>query len=305
MRDPTQPLTPGMSSSSSNGTTTTTTPAPLADLRGKTALITGGATGIGLALALALAAHGMKIVIASTNAARLDAAAATIRASTTPPTSVLPVICDVSSAASVAALQTTITSTTTFSDIDLLCCNAGITTSGPYLAHRAADYDWVYGVVLHGTINCIRTFYPSMCARGSGGHILLTGSQAGLVPDWFTEHGPYTSAKAAVMALGAALRPEAAEHGVGVSVLVVAGTKTEIMKGERSRPERFGGALVPKEEQAGGERKKREARRIEPDEVAEMAVRGVKENRAWIATHPELKAVTEDYFGRILEAYDR
>jgi 3-oxoacyl-[acyl-carrier protein] reductase len=74
-----------------------------------------------------------------------------------------------------------------------------------------------------------KIFYPEMVARKSG-HIILTGSQAGMVPDWVTEHGPYTSAKAAVHALGTALRPEAEEHGVGVATVIVAGTLTDIVK---------------------------------------------------------------------------
>ena len=115
----------------------------------------------------------------------------------------------------------------------------------------------------------------------------------------FTLHGPYTSAKAAVHALGTALRPEAAEHNVGVTVVVVAGTLTDITKSERSRPDKFGEPLVVQG------MKKREARRIEPKEVAERTVRGIKENAAFVATHPELKAVTKDYFDRILAAYDR
>jgi len=107
-----------------------------------------------------------------------------------------------------------------------------------------------------------------------------------MVPDWVTEHGPYTSAKAAVHALGTALRPEAAEHGVGVSTIIVAGTLTEIMKSERSRPEKYGGEGFKCA-------KKREARRIPASDVAEMIAVGVKENKAWVATHPELKDVTK------------
>jgi len=127
---------------------------------------------------------------------------------------------------------------------------------------------------------------------------VLTGSQAGMVPDWFTLHGPYTSAKSAVHALGTALRPEAAEHNVGVTVIVVAGTITDIVKSERSRPDRFGDPLLYP-------MKKREARRIPAKEVAERTVVGIKENAAFVMTHPELKAVTKEYFDRILAAYDR
>lgn len=268
---------------------------PITDLNGKIAIVTGGATGIGLALAVELAKEGARVVIASTSKARLDQAAQKVRDEVEGAVC-FPVICDVSSRDSVSALRHAVEEE--LGPCDLLFCNAGVTTGGPYLDHRPEDWDWIYGVVLGGAANCIQTFYPRMCERKAG-QIILTGSQAGMVPDWFTLHGPYTGAKAAVHALGTALRPEAAEHNVGVTVVVVAATYTEITKSERSRPERFGAPLV-----VPG-MKKREARRITPQEVAQRVLRGAKENAAFVATHPELKALTKEYFDRILAAYDR
>ena len=128
-------------------------------------------------------------------------------------------------------------------------------------------------------------------------HIVINGSQAGMVPNWVTLHGPYTSAKAAVHALGAALRPEAATHGVGVSTVIIAGTQTEIMQSERSRPERFGPSLDIKLE-------RRAARRVPTSEVAEKIVKGIREDKGWVATHPDLKERTKQYFDEILAAYD-
>ena len=266
---------------------------PITDLKGKIAVITGGATGIGLAIALELAKEDAQIVIASTNKERLDDASKEIMKAGG---SCLPVVCDVSSRDSVKQLHNTVIDN--FGRCDLLFCNAGVTTAGPYLDHRPEDWDWVYGVVLGGVSNCIQSVYPDMCKQKTG-QIILTGSQAGAVPDWFTLHGPYTAAKAAVHALGTALRPEAAEHNVGVTVVIVAGTLTDIMKSERSRPDNFGDALV-----VSG-MKKREARRIPPKEVAERTIRGVKENAAFVATHPELKSLTKAHFDRVLAAYDR
>ncbi len=262
-------------------------------LKGKVALITGGATGIGLALALELAKEQMSIIIASTNKANLDAAAKTIRNGGAK--DVLPVVCDVGDRQSVTELHRK--SVEKFDFVDLVVSNAGVTTSGPFVDHRPQDWSWVYDVVLHGTTYIIQEFYPDMVQRKSG-HIVLIGSQAGMSVDWVAQHGPYTSAKAAVMALGAALRPEAAEHNVGVTNVIVAGTQTEIMKSERSRPERYGGELKH-------DVKRRPARRIPPEGVARMILRGVNENRAWVATHPDLKGVTQSYFDKILDSYDQ
>jgi short-subunit dehydrogenase len=155
----------------------------------------------------------------------------------------------------------------------------------------------VYDVNLKGVVHCVQSFYPDMVARKSG-HVVIVGSQAGMVPNWVTQHGPYTSAKAAVMALGAAMRPEAEQFGVGVTSVIVAGTQTEIMKSERSRPARYGDALkhdVPR----------REARRIPPADVAVQIIDGIRENKSWVATHPDLKEKTKSYFDSILAAFDR
>lgn len=261
------------------------------NLKGKIAVITGGATGIGLALALSLAREGSKVVIASTNLARLEAAAQTV---TEAGGEAYAVICDVTDRSSIQNLYEAVVER--YRTIDLLFCNAGVTTGGPFLEHKPSDWAWVYDVVLQGTVNCIQVFYPEMVKQKSG-HIILTGSQAGMVPTWVTEHGPYTSAKSGVHALGAALRPEAEENGVGVTTVIVAGTATDIIKSERSRPERYGGE-GPKAS------KKREARRIPASDVAEMVLKGVKQNKAWVATHPELKSITRAYFEKILESYD-
>lgn len=262
------------------------------DLKGKVALITGGGTGIGLALALQLAAEGMKLVLTSTNKERLEAGADEVRKAGA---EVLTVICDVSDRASVENLHAE--SIKKFGAVDVLVCNAGVTTSGDFHKHRKEDWRWVIDVVYYGTVHCIEFFYPEMVKRGYG-HIVINGSQAGMVPNWVTLHGPYTSAKAAVHALGAAMRPEAAEHGVGVTTVIIAGTQTEIMKSERSRPERFGESLVVPVA-------KREARRVPPAEVAEKILRGITNDEGWVATHPDLKARTKQYFDEILAAYDR
>lgn len=262
------------------------------ELNGKVAVITGGGSGIGKALAIALAEKGMKIAIASTHEEKLKLAAEEIKQAGGK--DVLTVVCDVSKRDSVVSLHDTVTKK--LGPTDLLVCNAGVTTSGPYSEHREQDWAWIYDVVLYGTAYCVQVFYPDMVQRKSG-HIVMVGSQAGMVPNWFTLHGPYTSAKSGVMALGAALRPEAAEHNVGVSNVIVAGTVTEIMKSERSRPKEYGDALVYN-------MPKRQARRIPASDVAQMIVKGVEENKEWIATHPDLKQVTKEYFDSILAAYD-
>lgn len=163
--------------------------------------------------------------------------------------------------------------------------------------------------MLRGVTHCIQAFYPLMAKAGEG-QILLTGSHAGLVPDWVLGHGPYTSAKSAVMALGAALRPEAAQHGVGVSILIPAGTESDILQSARSRPARYGTAantgmsptdMVPRE---GAPMPLTDTKFfLTAEEVADIAIRALPDNPGFIATHPGLRPLVEDYFGRILAAY--
>ena len=125
----------------------------ITDFKGRVAVITGGATGIGLSIALELAKEDMKIVIASTNKARLDEATKQIENTGG---ECLPVVCDVTSRDSVKQLYNTVKEN--FDHCDLLFCNSGVTTGGPYLDHRPDDWDWVYGVVLGGVANCVQMF---------------------------------------------------------------------------------------------------------------------------------------------------
>lgn len=263
---------------------------------GKRALITGGATGIGRALALALADEGMDIVIASQNGGRLEAAAELIRARGA---SVKTIVCDVSDRAAVHEMAREA------GPVDLLCANAGVTTTGSYLEHRDEDYDWIKNVVYSGVTNCIQAFYPGMCQRGSG-HIQITGSQTAYSPNWFLGHGPYVPAKAAVHALALALRAEAAEHGVEVSLLVPAYTETDIVGSERARPESLGTALGGQiiETFDHGKPLPDFPYTLSAEEAAARAIAGIRANAALIPTHAAMKPLAEFYFNQILAAYD-
>ena len=272
------------------------------DYRGKTGVITGASSGIGRSLALALASEGMNLVLAATHRERLDCVACEVRSLGVQATAAL---CDVSKQSEVEALAQR--SFDEYGQVHLLCNNAGVTTIGPFLEHTAADWAWIYGVVLMGVVHGIQAFYPRMVKQGSG-QILNTHSQAGLVPDYNLNHGPYTSAKAGVMALSVALRPEAAAHGIGVSVLIPYAVRTDILLSERSRPIAYGGPSEPVARlptvRPGAPEPAPGPFMLEPDEVAAIAVAGLKENRAFIVTHKSMRPIAADYFDRILSAYD-
>jgi NAD(P)-dependent dehydrogenase (short-subunit alcohol dehydrogenase family) len=272
----------------------------LQDFAGKTALITGGATGIGRALALALAARGMNIVVASTNASRLATTEAEIRAHGVRATAI---VCDVSDRAAVRAMAAEAIASR--GAIDLLCANAGVTTAGPLLDHNDADWDWVFGVVLHGVVHCIQAFYPPMAHRRSG-QILITGSQTCLCPDWVLGHGPYVAAKSALLGLATSLRAEAAAHNVGVSLLIPAATETDIILSGRSRPARYGEGIQGSMTLRPGAPAPAEGTPflLTAEEVAARAISGLERNDEFIATHPGMRPLVADYLGRLLAAYD-
>jgi NAD(P)-dependent dehydrogenase (short-subunit alcohol dehydrogenase family) len=271
----------------------------LMSLEGKTAVVTGGATGIGRGLASAFAKEGMNVVLASTNEERLARAAAEVCAQGG---SAIGVVCDVADRDAVRALAAR--SVAEYGAVHLLCANAAVTTSGPFLEHKDEDWDWIYDVVLRGVTHCVQAFYPLMASQGEG-QIVMTGSQAGLVPDWVLGHGPYTSAKAGVTALAVALRPEAAEYGVGVTLLIPAATESDIQLSTRSRQARYGTSVQGEMGPRPGAPEPVQGSKfwLTPDEVAACVVAELPKDPAFIVTHPGMRPLVEDYFGRILAAY--
>lgn len=258
------------------------------------AVITGGSAGIGYELARLLAGEGMKIVLASRDEESLEQSAERLRAESGRP--VLAVRCDVVDRTQVRALAKA--AEAEFGQVDMLCANAGATTAGLLEDHRSEDWDWALGVNLHGTTNCVEAFYPAMVARGAG-TIMLTGSQTSLVPDWVLGHGPYVAAKAAIMALAFGLRAEAEAHGVQVSLLLPAATETRIGETARRVPPGKGEMVVRQ-----GLPDPLPPFFLSPSEVASRAVDGMKRNLPLIATHAGMRPLVEDYFARILAAYD-
>ena len=262
---------------------------------GKIAVVTGGSTGIGLALAKALAREGMDIALASRTPATLEAAAAAVRDIGV---RVLAVSCDVADRAQVQALARR--AAEELGPVDLVCANAGVTTVGRLVDHTDADWDWSIDINLRGITHCIQAFYPDMAARRRG-TLLLTGSQTSLAPDWVLNHGPYIGAKAAVLALATSLRAEAAEFGVSVSLLIPAATDTAIAETARRVPEPDGSLLPNPKSPPPLEGF---PFTLSPEEVAQRALAGLKRNAPIIATHAAMKPLVEDYFARILAAYD-
>lgn len=197
------------------------------DLNGRVAVITGGASGIGRATALALAREGAEIVIADVNEWRLTEAEAEIAALGA---RVLAVRCDVSLDADVDNLATAALGH--FGRIDLLMNNAGVVLRGVLEQISMADWEWVFQINTLGVVRGIRAFLPHMLARGSG-YIVNTGSMAGLIA-LTGEGAPYVASKFAVVGLSEALALYTRPRGIGVSVLCPAGVATNLAETGRS-----------------------------------------------------------------------
>lgn len=235
------------------------------------ALVTGGASGIGRALARALAARGSHVVIADIDAAAAQRTAADIDREA--PGSARPAALDVRDADAFRALIERVDHER---GLDLLINNAGIAVTGPAEELTSAHWSRQLDINLWGVIHGVAAAYPLMRARGHG-HILNTASLAGLVP------APglllYATSKHAVIGLTLALRGEAAAYGVRVSALCPGWVDTPLLDAPNPVD------LPPVSARRGG----REAARaaglgppIPPEAVAALALRGLDRNRALI-----------------------
>ena len=162
-------------------------------LSGKGAVITGAASGIGLALARRCAAEGMRLVLADCEAGPLDRAAAELGAEA--------VIADVRDAESLAGLA--VAAQARLGRVDLVCANAGVSRMAAIERLTAQDWRWLFDVNLFGVVETVRAFLPRLKGNPDGGHIVITASLSSLYPT--RSQGAYAAAKAAVAMYGETL----------------------------------------------------------------------------------------------------
>ncbi len=266
------------------------------DLAGKTAVVTGAASGIGLAMCRAFAAQGMRLVMADIEGAALAEAGATFD----PEVERLEVVCDVSDGAAVDALRDA--AIDRFGAVHVVCNNAGVAGGGPIWAQSKADWDWVLGVNLWGVINGITSFTPLLIEQGEG-HIVNTASIAGMVSmPW---GGTYNVSKHGVVTLSETLFADlqlAGATGVGVSVLCPGWVQTRIAESGRNRPAGEGGPAEPSEEQKAmvAHVSSLIAEGLNPNHVADLVLDAVRTDRFYIFTHPHWMPMVSDRFDRIL-----
>lgn len=270
------------------------------DLRDRVAVITGGASGIGRALAERFAAEGAKLVLGDVEAPVLEATRAALEAEGA---EVLALETDVSSPEAVEALADAAWSR--FGGVHLLCANAGVMQEvGPVWERPIQDFAWVFGVNVWGPLHCVHSFVPRMLADGEPGHVVITGSMSGLtvVPG----NGAYQMSKHAAVALAETLHHELGDTPIGVSVLCPGFVKTGITSSGRNRPAALQSADAPPPRAVAGgwtgtADDALEAVAIPAESIADMVLSAVREERFWILTHPNAFDRVRARFDAILE----
>ena len=251
-------------------------------LSGKTAAITGAASGLGRAMALAFADEGMDVAIADVDEKGLVSTKQEVEKRNV---KAYPMRVDVSRAPDVDAFAGSL------KEVHVVCNNAGVSPLGPLWENTLGDWQWALGVNLWGVIHGVRAFVPRLVAQGEG-HVVNTASVAGLISP--PGMGIYNVTKHAVVALSETLHQDlrAQNSPVGVSVLCPAYVPTGISDSERNRPKELVGAPVP-EAMKQNLRKAVSSGKLSADDVAHAVVAAVKEDRFYILTHPRIKGAIQ------------
>lgn len=270
------------------------------DLKGKTAFVTGGASGIGLSMARAFGRQGMNVVIADIEDAPAKAAVERLASEQI---KAVAVHCDVGERNNLRAAA--LEAVSAFGKVHVVCNNAGVGAGGEIGKVPERDWDWIIDVNLKSVYYGVETFLPLMRSHGEGGHFVNTASIAGLISGPGME--PYSATKYAVVAMSEGWALQLAGSNIGMSVLCPGFVRTRIHESGRTKQERFGGtedlgAMAP-------ERRELITKAIEtgidPDVVGARVVEAVRDGQLYIFTDPRFKDVVEMRFAAIRNGFDQ
>ena len=260
---------------------------------GQTAVITGGASGIGLGIGRTLGRLGATVVLADLDADALEGRVSELEAEGIAAHGRVTDVTDIESVAALAALVER-----ELGGCDLLFNNAGVAVFGPFINATVADWDFTMGVNFQGVVNGLRAFVPAMTDRGSG-HIVNTASMSGLIG--MENLSVYCASKFAVVGLSESLRRELAPQGIGVTVLCPMVVDTPISENSsRMRPVDLRNDAPPPDVTAnlvGGV--------VTVEEVADMVVEAIRNNEPYVLTHAEQAPILHRRSARLSEAADR
>ncbi|WP_404711760.1 SDR family NAD(P)-dependent oxidoreductase [Sphingomonas sp. MMS24-J13] len=263
------------------------------NLAGKVGVVTGGASGIGKAIAAAMIAEGMNVVLADVEAGRLRATADALGA--------FAVVADVSKAEDVAALARA--AVDRFGVVDVLCNNAGVGPMAPLADLTPGDWQWMLNVNLWGVIHGVTSFLPILHANPQGGHIVNTASMAGLMA--VPSLTPYCASKYAVVGLSEAMAIELEAEGgrIGVSILCPGPVRSDLGRSTRNRPAELAGALTDVLLEDSVQFENEPIDWLSAEATADQVIRAIKLKQLYIITHPGMLAPVEGRHRAIEQAF--
>lgn len=255
------------------------------ELKDAVAVVTGAASGIGRAAALAFAAAGSDVVVSDIDAAGSEAVAEQVREAGR---EALVVGCDVADRAQVEALVGR--SVAWKGHCDVFVSNAGVGVGGPPHTVPLDDWEWIVDINMWSHVWAVRAVLPHMLERGSG-HLVHTASSAGILG--FPSLIPYCLTKFAVVGLAESLAVWGADKGIGVSVVCPLVVNTNIHEGSRTTPE---DGVTPEALEVGRSMVKQifEQTGLPPERVAEDIVDAVRAGRLYVFPHPELADMLQE-----------
>jgi len=269
------------------------------DLRGKTAFITGGASGLGLAMAEAFGHEGMNIMIADIEA---EVAQAKVEALREKQIKADWVKVDVTSRDSLRAGA--LATIAKFGKVHLVANNAGVGAGGPFGEVPEGDWDWVIDVNLKGVVYGMEVFAPLIESHGEGGHFVNTASMAGHISPGGME--PYCATKFAVVAMSEGWQQQLAPKDIGVSVLCPGLVSTNIYAGRRNRQnDAYGAAGKPIDPVALEQQREWMAGGIDPLIVGQRVVEAVKDDDLYIFSHVEYESVVRERYERVMAGFEK
>lgn len=269
------------------------------NVAGKVAFITGGASGIGLGMAIAFVNAGMKVVVSDFRQDHLNDSIAYFRQKGLEK-NIYHLRLDVTDRE--GFVRAADEAERVFGKVHVLCNNAGVGVLGSVKLAKYSDWDWGLSVMLGGVVNGIQTVLPRILKHGEGGHIVTTSSMGGVIP--LPESPIYSTAKAGVIAMCEAMRGELAADNIGVSAFCPGPVATNIREVGMMRPAQYKDTGYSAKEAELATRPN-SPNWMSIEECGERVLRGIRRNDLYIFTHREFKEGVAERMEAMLASFPK